>query len=708
MKKSLYLQSLLFFCFILFSAAARAAVPVVTADPANVTVCTGISTKFFVAVTSTPSATYSWEMSSDGSTWSKLKKDTLQYTGTATDTLRIATDLSLNGLMYRAIATNADGADTSVGATLTVIRKDAGTISGTAAICRGTTSTFTSTVAGGTWSSIFTSIATVGATSGDVTGVAFGYDTIRYKVTNTCGDTTTDFLVRVDTVVTAKAITGPTTVCKGNFVTLSNVNVVGTGLWSASNSNATVSSTGVVTGVAHGTTVIYYDFSNSCSIVTSNVTITVDTVLGAGTISGPKEVCNGSWIHLSASVPGGLWISGASPIAVVDGSGNVTGVSQGTAVISYLFSNACGASFATDTIEVSSTTKAISGKDSVGIGATRALTNATKDGKWYSSDTTIATIDTNGLVTGKDTGVTTITYTVTNICGTSSSYLTMNVGPAPSAGAIYGLGGFDSSVCVGATVALFDTAKFGTGTWSSSNDTFAIVSSSGVVTGVKAGTATITYTFENAMGKSTTTIPILVDQAPVISITGPLVVSTGGNYFFRALPYSVWNPPTPINVGKWTASNNVMGQILSVFAENVTDTAAYGTAFKGLNNVASFVVLNIGVDTLTYSLTNACGTSKKEWVVSLSPVGAPQVHELGASLNVFPNPTEGELSINLTTSANEQATVVITNVLGAKVKETTIQSNTASKVKLDVPSGLYFMTVSSPAGTFDSKIVVGR
>jgi trimeric autotransporter adhesin len=74
----------------------------------------------------------------------------------------------------------------------------------------------------------------------------------------------------------------------------------------------------------------------------------------------------------------------------------------------------------------------------------------------------------------------------------------------------------DTSVCVKSTVPLSDTTTGGT--WSSSNTGIATVDSAlGIVTGVSAGTATISYTVGAFFATATVTVNPL---PPVNSITG--------------------------------------------------------------------------------------------------------------------------------------------------------------------------------------------
>src|SRR2546426_4351491 len=87
-----------------------------------------------------------------------------------------------------------------------------------------------------------------------------------------------------------------------------------------------------------------------------------------------------------------------------------------------------------------------------------------------------------------------------------------------------------TSVTVGATIQLTATAKDANGTalsgrtvtWATSNAAAATVSASGLVTGVAAGSATITATSEGQSGTATVT----VTNVPVAAVTvSPAAVS---------------------------------------------------------------------------------------------------------------------------------------------------------------------------------------
>jgi hypothetical protein len=112
-------------------------------------------------------------------------------------------------------------------------------------------------------------------------------------------------------------------------------------------------------------------------------------------------------------------------------------------------------------------------------------------------DTTLATINSSGLVTVRSPGVDSVIYTVTNACGLqgiSRSVVTVN--PAPTAGTISG----PTAVGIGGAITLTNTGASGAGAWSNAFTTISSVSSAGVVRGRAAGLDTIRYRVSNSCG----------------------------------------------------------------------------------------------------------------------------------------------------------------------------------------------------------------
>ena len=171
-----------------------------------------------------------------------------------------------------------------------------------------------------------------------------------------------------------------------------------------------------------------------------------------GVITGSPSVCAVSTIALIEATPGGSWSSSGTGVATVDAMGIVTGVSAGTAVVSYTVTNSCGSTVATKPIIVDSPPSAgvIAGPLSVCTGATIALADAVPGGTWSSSGAAMATVGATGIVTGVSGGVVTISYIATNSCGSATATKDVTVNSLPSVGAITGL----SSVCTGSTIIL--------------------------------------------------------------------------------------------------------------------------------------------------------------------------------------------------------------------------------------------------------------
>ncbi|MBC7884978.1 MAG: Ig-like domain-containing protein, partial [Saprospiraceae bacterium] len=125
-------------------------------------------------------------------------------------------------------------------------------------------------------------------------------------------------------------ITGDQTLCIDETTTLSPGSG---GSWISNNPlNAMVSNDGLVTALAAGTgTFTFTSFSTGCSGTTDTVTINPTPSVS---ITGTPNVCVGS-ITTLVPASGGTWASDLPTVAVVDNSGLVTGMSEGTVLLTY-------------------------------------------------------------------------------------------------------------------------------------------------------------------------------------------------------------------------------------------------------------------------------------------------------------------------------------------------------------------------------------
>ncbi len=422
-------------------------------------------------------------------------------------------------------------------------------ITGNARVCAGSTSTLSDSASGGTWSSSITSYATVDPSSGLLTGVSVGLSTITYTLPTGCR------ITRVATVnVTPAAITGTDMVCSNSTTSLSDASTGGA--WTSSdNTVATVSGTGVVTGVSAGTATITFGLPTGCMATT---VVTVNLTPAA--IAGPSSVCISSTITLTDATPGGVW-SNTSVHATLDATGDVSGVSTGPATITYTL----GSCFTTKAIVVNPISP-VTGTGAICPGSTLILSDAAGGGTWSSSAPGIASVTTSGsgvgIVTAISAGTSTITYLMPTGC-LATTDVTINPLPSPISGTI--------SICSGLAAALFEPTPGGT--WSSSAPGIAsITPSSDIYTGVSAGTANITYTLST--GCRTTRI-VTVFPTPA-AISGTAVVCAG----------STTTLTDPTVGGVWSSSNTTIATVNSS---------------TGLTSG-----LSAGLVTITYTIEGAC------------------------------------------------------------------------------------------------------
>ncbi len=459
-----------------------------------------------------------------------------------------------------------------------------GPISGTFSLCVGGTSTLTDlSGSGNTWTSSNPGVATITSPGGVVTAVAAGTTTIT--VSNTTTGCTATHVVTVNGLPNAGTISGTPTVCTGANTALTDAATGGA--WSSVNpSTGTVGTSGVVSGIATGTTTISYTVTNSCGTAAATQVVTVNPTPNAGTIAGTPIVCAGSNTILTDATTGGIWSSVTLSVGTVDGSGNVTGVSAGNTTISYTVANSCGTAAATQVVTVNPLPGAstISGTLTVCVGANTALTDASTGGLWTSSNPSTGTVSTSGVVSGISTGTTTISYTVTNSCGTAVATQVVTVNPLPNAGTITGT----PIVCAGANTALTDAAAGGA--WSSVTSSVGTVDGSGNVTGVSAGNTIISYTVANSCGTAAATQVVTVNPIPNAgTITGTPIVCAGSNTALTdAATGGIWSSVT-LSVGTVDGSGNVTG-------------------------------VSAGNTTISYTVTNSCGTAAATQVVTVNPI----------------------------------------------------------------------------------------
>jgi len=498
--------------------------------------------------------------------------------------------------------------------------------------------------------------------SGDYQSVpiVFGRDTLPADLLG--GESLFIAKYKYDSLPGAGIISGAASVCLGSTTTLTDI-VTG-GVWSASNSHATITG-GVITTLAPGLDTISYSVTSECNTYTATHIIAIDTNANAGVVTGPSEMCADSSITLSDLVTGGVWSSSISAVAsvfpIITGTG-VTGRSGGTTIISYSVTNACNTATAVHAVAVNPAPNAgtISGPSILCADSTIVLSDLVTAGTWSSSNTGIATVS-SGAIRAISAGTAIISYSVASAsCGTATVTKAITIEVPPSAGGISGL----STVCVASTTTLSDPTTGGV--WSSNNTGIARVTS-GVVTGISAGTATISYSVTNICKTAVALNNVTVNPLPnagaitgpaalcadsTITLTDPAVsgawrsgntaiatvsggVVTGITAGTATISYSV----TSASCGSATASKTITvnplpkaGQItgdsILCFGTAITlaDTVTGGAWGSSNTSIArdsggTITVLSAGIVTFNYSVATAlCGTATANKAVTINPL----------------------------------------------------------------------------------------
>ena len=305
---------------------------------------------------------------------------------------------------------------------------------------------------------------------------------------------------------------------------------------------ATVSATGLVSGVTAGSahiTAMSEGQSGSATITVAMVPVA--TVLVAPATASLRVGTTALFIATTEDAAGNVlsgraitWSSDAPSVAAVSVDGLVSALSSGSATITATSEGKSGTSSVTVSVVPVASVSVTPGSVNLRVGGSAQLSATAKDSAnnvlsgrivtWSSSAPSVATVSTNGLVSAVAAGSATVTATSEGKSGTAAITVTVvpvaSVTVAPAAVALR----------VGGTAQLSATTKDSannvltgrTVTWSSNTPGVAMVSATGLVSAVSAGSATITATSEGQSGTSAITVTVV----PVASVTIAPTVAT--------------------------------------------------------------------------------------------------------------------------------------------------------------------------------------
>jgi uncharacterized protein YjdB len=418
----------------------------------------------------------------------------------------------------------------------------------------------------------------------------------------------------------------------------------------------------------------------------------------------------------------------AAVVTVSDGKG-------GSSTASLTISITPGGSVAVTGVTMSATSLTVSLGSTALLTATVAPANASnKNVSWTSSNPLIATVNATGLVTGVGAGNATITVTTADASKTATCIVSVVTGNIPVTGVT--MNPTTAAVNVGTTAQLAAIVSPANATnkavsWSSSSSLIATVNSTGLVTGVAVGSATITVTTLDGAKTGTCIVTVspggissctfgtpVAAALPTInkSYTHAYVLGTGGPNLSNVSGFTMnWDLP---NKGLYQFSVNTTNGVPNWYVDlrtGVTQTFASaqpsitltGSGFAGLDgsyyvtvyNTTDFVMVSkTGGFTIYFSNSATAPVCVKSAEVASN--------DLDENIVLYPNPFTTSVMLKANVLKGLKS-VKVYNTLGKVVKLLDVNNLNGNQIEFgeELTSGIYFIQVVRENNTSVYKVI---
>lgn len=488
-------------------------------------------------------------------------------------------------------------------------------------------------------------VSWTGTQSGNATGVTLPY-TISSLAAGSYNITFTDGIGCVSNLV-SEALNDPTppatptisagsatTFCDGGSVVLTSSSLTG-------NSWSTTESTGSITVTTSGSYSVTVTDGSGCSATSAPTVITVNSNPAAPTITptGATTFCDGGSVNLSSSQgSGNSWNT-------TESTQTITATTGGSYTVTYTNANGCSTASAPIVVTVnanpSAPTITPSGATTFCDGGSVTLTSSELTGNDWS------TTEVTGSINVTTTGSYTVTYTDANGCFATSAATSVTVNPNPATPVITPNG--PTSICDGDMVTLSSSYASGN-VWNTTENTASIdVSTS--------GSYSVTHTDVNGCTAVSAPLSIVVNALPSVT--------------FGALA-DLCDYNSAITLTQGTPAGGVY-----------SGTGVSGTSFDP-------ATAGLGTHTLTYDYTDANGCSASA-TSDIIVDGCLAIEDIQTSeLNIFPNPTNHELNIQLLGDFNYEIIDSRGRLVNAGNGNNTVTINTSN-----YESGIYLVQIKS-------------
>jgi Concanavalin A-like lectin/glucanases superfamily/Secretion system C-terminal sorting domain/Bacterial Ig-like domain (group 2)/PKD-like domain/Ig-like domain CHU_C associated len=311
--------------------------------------------------------------------------------------------------------------------------------------------------------------------------------------------------------------------------------------------------------------------------------------------------------------------------------------------------NGCSSS-STISVDVYPTPAPITGTSVLCVGGTSTLSSTTSGGAWTSSNTTVATVSSAGVVTALSAGTTTITYalTVGGSCNNLFRTRVVTVDPTSVAGTAAATA---AAVCSGSTATVSLSGNTGTIQWqSSANGTsswtniagatsatytsgaltqavfYRAVVTSGVCSSANSAAVAVTVDPTSVAGTATTTTnTICSGSTATVSLSG----NTGTIQWQSSANGTTWANITGATAASYTSPALTQTTYYrAVVTSGVCSSVNSGTVTITVNPIATVnavanqaVCNNSSTTAINFTTTNTGGTTTYAWTNSNTAIG---------------------------------------------------------------------------------------
>ncbi|PQJ09142.1 hypothetical protein CJD36_020325 [Flavipsychrobacter stenotrophus] len=599
-------------------------------------------------------------------------------------------DLDADG--YPDVVTGNRGTSAATANTITILKNypvpPIGQTTGSTTVCAGTSTTFSNTVTGGTWTVSNATNATITASGGVLTGLSAGTDTVIYYTTFG-GDTS--YAYTVVTISPAAPIVmanaSVTTLCTGSNLTLTG-SITGPSVyvWNGPDGFTSTDLNPAAITVGTASTGIYtLTASNSCGTVTATTSNVIINVTPTPSITGTAVIPSGSSTSLTINGNDGdivyySWTGGSYSSVTIDASGaysfTVTPVSTTTYTIDSAralagcFAIVTGES-ATITIDMGCTvapTAVTANLSSAAVcdGGTLTLTGSATNGltfQWDGPDGYLSNDLNPASFTVGTASAGVYTLAATNACGTSTATASFNVLTVPtSVSATLS----SSTVCQGQSLTL---------------------------TGGATGATTYTWNFPDG-GTSTDLNPAAITTTTLSAGIYTLTATNScGSTSASSSALTINTVPSAV-----TASANpgtlCSGNLLTLTG-SATDAVSYNWSYAdgGTStdlNPAAFTTTTMSAGVYTLTATNTCGST----IATTSSVVVNSL-PFAVTADAMPLSLCTGQTLTLTGSASNATSYSWSGPAGYSSTD----ANTSFTTATDAASGVYTLTAINGCGT---------